>query len=247
VDNSMTVVRVADGWNCELRENGLRVRIHLVDENGALTATEVTVSSAASQGLAASALSRAPYAKWIRAAKDEASRQRPGGRLKRVSDLHLTPFLEDGRGKARRSDRDYANLAHLYVLRGESSRSLARDLATRHGGSIQTWRNRLTKAKRFTCLTETFGEKGDVREIRVLTDEAMRLVYGDNYVSRFEDEAVKDRELEGATRFIRIHETPQTSAERVAAKIELNRYGTAVIARRLEAAHRIVETYGQER
>lgn len=247
MSDSVTVERATNGWRCSLQAEGLRAHIHLADANGGLAVTEVTISSEAGEGIAASALTRAPYARWIRAAKDEVHRQRPRGRLRRASDLYVAPFLEDGRGKAGRSDEDFANLAWLYVLRGESSRSLARDLATQHGGSVQTWRNRLTKAKRFTCMTEAVDEDGRVQERLALTNEAMRLIFGKDYASHFEVEAMRDRELEGAMRFIQIHEAPRSSAERAVAQLEKRMHGAATIERRLQAAHRVVDAYEQRR
>ena len=58
---------------------------------------------------------------------------------------------------------------------------------------------------------------------------------------------MQDRELEGAMRFVQIHEAPQTSAERAVAELEMRRHGAAVIHRRLQAAHRIIDTYGRSR
>lgn len=242
MSGEVTVVRVEGGWECELVERGLRARLRLAEANGTLSVADVSLTSDSGEGIAASSLSRAPYAKWIRAAKDAVGHQRPRGRLKRASDLYVMAFLEDGRGKAARSDEDYANLAWLYVMRGESAHSLARDLATRHGGSIQTWRNRLSRAKRFTAMVEEFDDDGRVQQVRRLTDDAMRLIFGDDWIAEFEHQAMQDRDLEGAMRFIQLREAPASDAERARVAVEDSRRSPEELRHLMERARRIVET-----
>lgn len=245
--NVVLVARLQDGWECELEDGGLRISLQLADPGGALTVTGLSVHSSAEGGLAASTLSRAPYARWIQAAKDAVASEARRSPLVRVNDLLLKPFLEDRRGGAPRTDTDFAQLAAVYVAAGASRHGLARELAARYGGSRQTWRNRLTEAKRFTRTEESFDEDGNLEQIAVLSDEAMRLIYGDDYRAAFTMDAARDRELSAAMRLIRRHESPASPAERDAAQFEVRRNGAAEMARRLAAAHRVVATYGQSR
>lgn len=197
--------RSSVGWTCEAQEGGLRARVLLADVNGRLSVTEVRVTSATAGGdLNASALSAAPYARWFRAAHDAVIRKE---RVTWWRDDHaeVRPFLEDRRGKPPRSDEDYANLALLYVLRGPDT---ARILAAEYGRSVQTWRNHLTKAKRFIHMVERRDRDGDVRLVPELTDEAHQLVYRDHPDPWEDEEALS--EYQYALNFLRAMENPQT-------------------------------------
>jgi hypothetical protein len=244
----MSVLQVDEGWDCEFRDRGMRVSMRVVDSGGALVVSRIEVQADDDPGgISPSGLSRAPYATWMRAAKDAVGREGRRRSLLRPSDIALRPYLEDRRGAAPRTEADLAHLAEVYVLSGESRRGLARVLAARHGGSQQTWSNRLSQAKRFIRLTVRFDEDGGIREVPVLTDEAMKLIYGDDYASAFAHQDAQDQELEEAMHFIRRHEAPKDSTERDLAQFERRRNGEQVMTRRLAAARRVIETYGQNR
>jgi hypothetical protein len=249
----VSVARVASGWECEVTDRGLRARVSIATQEGLLVATGVAVVSEERGGaLAAGTLSKAPYARWIRAAQDAVGRQ-PSGKLKRADFLAVEPFLRDRRGKTPRSDRDFADLAALYVSKGHS---LARDLATRYPQvSLQTWRNHLTRAKPFTHVVHGFDADDYPETRRELTDEAMRLIYGADYLDRFadahdEDEAARRRvekaenDYRGAIAYIHRWERARTWEQRHQLR---RRYGIRNEARAAEwlvEAKKIVANYG---
>lgn len=244
MSGDVDVTRDGDSWICEFSEPLGRVRICLEATNGGVfRVAEVSIRSDARSGVTAAYLRRAPHAQWIQRAKDAVSRQTPRHRLKRMSDLLVAPFLEDRRGKAARDDRDYAQLAELYVGSGSPNRQLARDLATRYGGAVQSWRNHLTKARRFVEVREEWDWDDEPVKVFQLTDDALRLLYGDDYVERFEwerDQDVAERDLverrRQASAFVRRHTQPVTEWERQRAAYERMTRGPAWVERGMRAA-----------
>jgi hypothetical protein len=233
MDETVSVERTPTGWACDVREGGLRARILLAEGNGRVSVKEVRITSEAAGGdIDASPLSAAPYARWLRAAYDAVIRkQRAGGR----GDDHaeVRPFLEDRRGKPPRSDEDYANLAWLYVAWGPST---ARILAAQYGGSIQTWRNHLSKAKRFVRMVEQRDTDGGVRLVPELTEEANRLVYGDD-PHEWEGEVSDYQE---AVEFVRVMEDPQTREECDRQALILKHQTRAEIDQRLSRSRQVI-------
>jgi hypothetical protein len=160
-----------------------------------------------------------------------------------MSDLLVAPFLEDRRGKSAREERDYAQLAELYVSRGSASTHLARDLAARYGGAVQSWRNHLTKAKRYVEVREELDWDDEPVRVSQLTDEALRLLYGDDYVERFEwerdveaaEQNLAERRRQ-ASAFVRRHTQPATDWERQRAAYERMTRGSAWIEQGMRAA-----------
>ncbi|MGO4258775.1 hypothetical protein [Marmoricola sp. RAF53] len=246
MNDPVAVAATADGWECEFPYHDQRAILAVVDRLGVLTVIGLRWESDGAGGLTPSVLSRAPYARWIRAAKDSiAARRTASTRLVQPTDLLLRPFLEDRRGTTARTETDYAQLADVYVSAGGAARSLAQDLASRYGGSVQTWRNRLTVAKRYTEAIHRFDEDDlDAAPLTVLTDEAMRLLYGDDYRAAFDIDAAIERQFAGATAFIRRHESPESSGDVLAAKLEARRLGEARLKRKLAAAHRVLRDLG---
>ncbi|NED58721.1 hypothetical protein G3I24_48530 [Micromonospora aurantiaca] len=87
--------------------------------------------------------------------------------------LRLAPFLGDRRGKAERTDNDYAGLALTYaLLLQDGVRSPIQHLAQRHGGSPGTWANRVAEARRRGLLTPVKGGEAGGG----LTEKAERLL-----------------------------------------------------------------------
>lgn len=78
-------------------------------------------------------------------------------------------FREDWRGKAPRTDEDYAALAVSYLAAG-GSRRIASEWSERFGRSAQRWRMDIAVAKRFIQK----AQDGTL----MLTEEGQRLAYG---------------------------------------------------------------------
>jgi hypothetical protein len=248
MDADVTLRADGEGWIWSLRDEHRQVRIRLVAAAGGVPrVAEVSVASDDPSGVTPASLRRAPYAQWIQRAKDAVAQQTPRHRLKRMSDILVEPFLQDRRGKAAREDRDYAQLAELYVSRGSAGKHLARDLATRHGGAVTTWRSHLTKAKRFVEVRHEVGYDDEPVAVAQLTDEALRLLYGDDYLRTFEwerDEDTAEQDLAERRRqagaFIRRHTNPGTDWERQRAAYERMTRGSAWVELGLRAAEAVL-------
>jgi len=255
----VSVVRADDRWVCHLRDGSFLVAVRIHDAHGNLIVTGADVDTGRSR-LPFSRLSKlARDGRWEQTAIEAVAHQR-GRRLVTGTELAARPFLEDRRGRAKRSDSDYVWLADLYVsatysgdprrdARGRVKRhELAGILAERHGGSVITWRKRLALAKALhTEDAEFTDEDGTLWRDLALTDSAMRLLYGKNYRVAFATENARDEEAEAAESLIRRHQAPESDAERALAAHELRRHGAQEIARRLDAAQRVLDTYGQSR
>lgn len=90
-----------------------------------------------------------------------------------VSRVHLEPFLRDARGRAARTDEDYAHLALEYALRvRDGDRAPSVSLARQYGSTPGTWTYRIHDARKRGLLTETKrGQSGGL-----LTEKAERLL-----------------------------------------------------------------------
>lgn len=89
------------------------------------------------------------------------------------SDVRLRAFATDRRGKAARSDRDYAELALAYLTFGQERRhKAASHWASKYGRTAQRWRMDIKRAK--DSYLEVTGD-GALR----LTDDAWVLIFGD--------------------------------------------------------------------
>lgn len=93
-------------------------------------------------------------------ASQEARRADTHAVLAQPSDVALLTFRE---GKRKRTDRDYAELAVEYALLvQEGERNVPSRLAQQFGGSVSTWTNRITEARKRGMLTRLAarGEAG---------------------------------------------------------------------------------------
>lgn len=101
-------------------------------------------------------LRRLPLGQLLTDARRLAGDPAPGGLAQTSSTARsLAPFLDDGRGRGSRPDRDLAWLAYEYVmLLQEGHRSPARAISEKvGGGSPQVWTDRITEARRRGLLT----------------------------------------------------------------------------------------------
>jgi hypothetical protein len=94
-------------------------------------------------------------------------------KLATPTEMALAPFLVDGRGRRKRTDEDFAQLAwEYYALVTEGNPSPAKTLSDRLGGSAAVWANRISEARRRGLLTSPGpGEAGGH-----LTDKAEALL-----------------------------------------------------------------------
>lgn len=98
------------------------------------------------------------------------------GPFHKPSDLSLSGFREDGRGRGKRTDRDFAELAQEYTfLVEDGDRSPAKTLSERIGsGSPAVWANRISEARQRGLLSEVSpGKSGGG-----LTAKAHELLFG---------------------------------------------------------------------
>lgn len=183
----------AGRWFCVVTRGDLEFRVELEEPiPGSGDRRVVGVEIRAREGtLTAGALRDAPYGDLMRTARAKAEKLATGDKprvLARPSDPPVT-FRADRRGRASRTERDYALLALSYLAMGPEVRphaaaTWAHDFP--EGGTKRTWLNRLVKAKRFV--------EGDR-----LTDKGMTLVHGVDWVERFEVEEKWDNALNLAT------------------------------------------------
>jgi hypothetical protein len=99
-------------------------------------------------------------------------------------------FLVARQGRSARSDRDYAELARA-LMSFENPAQVPKIWAARYGGSIGTWRNRVTEARR----------RGFLAADGTLTHEGFSLVYGESVHDAIEHEG----QIEGARRLLEAH------------------------------------------
>ena len=125
-------------------------------------------------------LRRLPIGTLLGQARDlaRASVRPPTGFFHKPSDLSLSGFRGDGRGKGKRTDRDFAELAQEYVfLVEDGDRSPAKTLSERIGnGSPAVWANRISEARQRGLLSEvTPGKSGGE-----LTSKAHDVLFGND-------------------------------------------------------------------
>jgi hypothetical protein len=132
------------------------------------------------QGVAAAeGIRRLPIGGLLARARKLVSPARPKatpGPFVSPSAIGLAGFRESGRGRGRRTDRDFAELAMEYVmLIQEGDRSPAKTISERTGGgSPAVWANRISEARKRGLLTEVRpGQSGGE-----LTEKAHELLFG---------------------------------------------------------------------
>lgn len=180
-------------WFCVLSRGGLKIGVELVEEiPGSGDSSVVGLEVRPNDGsLTVGGMRDAPYGDVIRTARSEVHRLAAGrstSAFRRPGDPPAA-FRSDRRGRAPRTDEDYAQLAWAYLAMPKDSRRHAAAIwADRfpESGSKRTWLNRLVRAKRFV-------EEGE------LTDEGMVLVFGHGWQDRFESDHKWDGALNIAT------------------------------------------------
>ncbi|MGY0234970.1 hypothetical protein [Longispora urticae] len=138
-----------------------------------------TVDDQPARGMTGKTVRELPIGQLLTQARNLAGQSRatrPPGQpfaFARPDELALDAFLTEGRGKRRRDDFAFAELALTYAfLVEEGDTTPAKTLAARHGGSAGTWANRIAEARRRGMLTPVRpGEAGGT-----LTDKAMQLL-----------------------------------------------------------------------
>lgn len=194
-DGEMQVFRSADAgrWFCVVIRNDLKFGVELAEEiTGSGDRLVVGLEVRPRVGpLTVGTLRDAPYGDVIRAARAHVEKTAVAGKPRvfaRPSDPPAA-FRSDRRGRASRSDKDYALLAESYLSMNKEAR---RHAAARwaedfpEGGTKRTWLNRLVRAKRFV-------------EGESLTEAGMALVYGEDWLERFEFDEQWDNALNIAT------------------------------------------------
>jgi hypothetical protein len=180
-------------WFCVVVHHDLKFGVELAEEqpgSGDMAIVGLEVRSV-DESLTVGALRGAPYGPVTRAARaavQEAGAGRRPRMLARPSDPPPA-FRGDRRGRAARTDEDYAQLAVSYLaLAKDARRHAAAIWAERYpeGGSKRTWLNRLVRAKRYV-------------EGEYLSEAGMALVYGEDWIDRFDFDAKWDSALNIAT------------------------------------------------
>ena len=162
-------------------EDQWRAGFHLSRPPGsALWRMEEFATLYVGQGVAAAeGIRRLPIGGLLARARKLVSQARPKatpGPFTSPSNLALAGFRESGRGRGRRTDRDFAELAMEYVmLIQEGDRSPAKTISERTGGgSPAVWANRISEARKRGLLTEVRpGQSGGE-----LTEKAHELLFG---------------------------------------------------------------------
>lgn len=147
------------------------------------------VSALDGSALSAARLRAVPWGELLERARDEVSAPSRQSPFVRPSDLFLTAFTVDRRGRQARTERDYAELAAAYLAFGhERGHKAASHWAKKYGRTAQRWRMDLKRAKEDYLDTMPDGSLG-------LTDEAWLLIYGDDFFDVLEVEnAIEDTE-----------------------------------------------------
>jgi hypothetical protein len=180
-------------WFCVLSRGALKIGVELAEEipgSGDKSVFGLEVRPV-DGSLTVAGLRDAPYGDVIRTARSEVQKVAAGRRtsaLRRPGDPPAA-FRADRRGRAPRTEEDYAQLAWAYLAMPKDSRRRAAAIwADRfpESGSKRTWLNRLVRAKRFV-------------EEEELTDEGMALVFGHDWQERFEFDHKWDSALNIAT------------------------------------------------
>ena len=153
-DSRLVVLRHGDDWKV-----GFRL-IH--DRPGPWQMTEFSAVYTGDGSATAEMLRRLPLGDLLRRARRAVSRptdDQPvqSTKLFRPSDIdamRLAAFLVDGRGRRKRTDEDFAQLAMVYLLLvTDGDPAPAKSLSERHGGSPAVWANRISEARRRGLLT----------------------------------------------------------------------------------------------
>ena len=194
-DGEMQTFRCADGgrWFFVVTRGDLKFGVELAEQipgSGDMSVVGLEVRPRVG-ALTVGTLRDAPYGDVIRAARAQVEKTAAAGKPRvfaRPSDPPAA-FRGDRRGRAARTERDYALLAESYLAMSNEARrhaaaTWAQDFP--EGGSKRTWMNRLVRAKR---LIE--GES--------LTEDGMALVYGEDWLERFEFDEKWDSALNIAT------------------------------------------------
>lgn len=183
----------AGRWFCVLTLGKLRIGVELAEEiagSGDLAIVALEVRPRAGT-LTAGTLRGAAYGSAFRAARAAVEQVAAKSQPRVLASPGDPPpaFRSDRRGRASRTEGDYARLALSYLaLNVESRRRAAARWAEDfpEGGTKRTWLNRLVRAKRYVD-----GES--------LTDEGMALAYGDDWLERLEFDEKWDNALNIAT------------------------------------------------
>ena len=197
-------------------EGELRCSVTLVEEahgSAAWHVRGISVESDGNRDLTVARLRGAPWRRMLVDAVDHAPGRLKVGRLRRLSDLIGDPprqFLEDRRGRAPLSDLDYANLAERVLAKrrsGQSDRQIAQRWAASFGFSEKTWQKRIGIARRRFIFRWDVDVDADIEAGEWLTDEGIRLAYGEHAAGAFDQEAEINRDEE----FVRVR-TPDSNA-----------------------------------
>jgi hypothetical protein len=207
------VTEVESGrWEYVGIEGEYRFVAHVRDTQSTFEVVSVTVARADAEGLTARELRNAPYGRWITEARDAVEKV-PGRRrmMLRPSDPPRV-FMTDRRGKAPRSDVDYAVLAQCYLAASPGRRRrLASEWAERFPGvAKRTWMKHLGRAKRDFITSWVDVDTGE--EVVGLSEAWPRVVYGEDWESRLDSES----ELDAAVHRFRMLTNPRSAVERAA-------------------------------
>lgn len=171
-----------EGWACAFVRDGLGVRVELAEEpagSGQWSTRAVEVRGLDGGSLTVSRLRSVAHGEVIRLARSAvAARVAASGSRLVFANLSDPPhaFRSDRRGRAARTDEDYAWLAWAYLRMLPEARRLAASRWAQdfpEGGNKRTWANRLTRARKFI--------DGDPLKADRLKDEGMALVFGEGW------------------------------------------------------------------
>ncbi|WP_269305852.1 hypothetical protein [Aeromicrobium sp. HA] len=194
-DSEIQILRDQDAgrWFCVVTRGDIKFGVELAEGipgSGDMSVVGLEVRPRVG-ALTVGTLRDAPYGDAIRTARAEVERATAARRPRMFARPSDPPaaFRGDRRGRAARTDKDYALLAASYLAMGKEARrhaaaTWAQDFP--EGGTKRTWLNRLVRAKRFVE-----GER--------LTDAGMALVYGEDWLERFEFDEKWDNALNIAT------------------------------------------------